>query len=421
MRPSGSSANNESVQVVVVGAGPAGSTTAAALAARGVDVLLLDREVFPREKICGDGLTPRSVSVLQEMGLLSKVEAAGALRITGVRIHAPGGESVEADFAGSRGLPSYGLTIPRIALDAVLLEHAEAAGARFLGNFSVRALIRDECKAAHGGRSRVIGVEGALNGEPSAIRAQLVCLATGAAVPLVKQAGLLRGDPQVVRATRAYFENVAALDHRFQFYFDRWLLPGYGWIFPLAGGRANVGTGYFPRGQFRRRSLPSRRLYDRFLDQNDSVKQQMAGATAIGPAKSYPLRTDFGTRQTQTDGLLLVGEAAGLVNPINGEGVDFALESALIAAEVAFEALMAGESGGQQLSAYGRRLRARYLTFFHYLSKMRDLYFRERVLNLIIRKAQRRPELKHLFVNAALGLADPRDGVSLSTMTKILL
>ncbi len=416
----GPSAHSESAQVVVVGAGPAGSTTATALAARGVEVLLLDREVFPREKTCGDGLTPRSVGVLEEMGLLAKVEAAGALRMDGVRIHAPNGDYIEAAFDSSGELPSFGLTLPRIALDALLLEHAQAAGARFVGNFRAKGLVWDGRAAGASQRGTVIGVEGVLDGEPAVVRAPLTCLATGAAAPLVEQAGLFPAAPLIIRATRSYFEDVEALDPLFQFYFDRGLLPGYGWIFPMAGGRANVGTGYFPGGQFRRRSAPSRRLYDGFLDRNLSVKQQLAGATPAGPVKSYPLRTDFPRVQTQTDGLLLVGEAAGLVNPINGEGVDFALESGLMAAEVAADALPAGDLSGERLAVYGRRLRERYLTLFHYLAKMRDWYFRERVLNLIIRKAHRRPELKHLFVNAALGLGDPRDGVSLGTLAKIL-
>jgi geranylgeranyl reductase family protein len=419
MQLNGLTAHSESAQVVVVGAGPAGSTTAAALAAHGVDVLLLDREVFPREKICGDGLTPRSVGVLGEMGLLAKVEAAGALRINGVRIYAPGGDYVEAGFDSPGELPSFGLTVPRIALDALLLEQAQAAGVRFVSNFRVKGLVRDGRATVASQGGTVIGVEGVLDGEPAVVRAPLTCLATGAAVPLVEQAGLLRTAPLIIRATRSYFEDVGALDPLFQFYFDRGLLPGYGWIFPMAGGRANVGIGHFPSGQFRRRLLPSRRLYDGFLDQNLSVRQQLAGATPGGPVKSYPLRTDFPRVQTQSDGLLLVGEAAGLVNPINGEGVDFALESGLMAAEVAAEALLAGDLSGQRLAVYGRRLRERYLVLFQYLAKMRDWYFRERVLNLIIRKAHRRPELKHLFVNAALGLADPRDGVSLRTLAKI--
>ncbi len=411
----GSYAYSESAQVVIVGAGPAGSATATGLAARGVDVLLLDKAAFPREKTCGDGLTPRALSALQELGLLARVEAAGAMRINGVRIFAPNGQSVEVDFKdlSSEFLP-YGLTIARRTLDTLLLEHAQAAGARFMSGFHVKGLVRDE-------RDRgIVGVQGVLNGEPAVVRAPLTCLATGVAMPLVQQAGLLPVVPPVIRASRAYFQDVADLDPLFHFYFDRDFLPGYGWIFPLSGGRANVGTGYFPGGQFRRRSLPSRRLYDHFVDQNAQVQRQLTGATPVGPVKSYPLRSDFATVQTQTDGLLLVGEAAGLVNPINGEGVDYALESGSIAAKVAAGALADGDLTDARLACYGQRLREQYLGFFFYLTKMRDWYFREWVFNLIIRKARFRPDIKYLFVNAALGLADPREGVSMRTVARIL-
>ncbi len=402
-------------QAVVVGAGPAGSAAAAGLAVRGVDVLLLDKATFPREKVCGDGLTPRSVHVLQEMGLLRQVMNSGALRIDGVRIHAPNGQPVEARFADlSAEYPPYGLTIPRQTLDALLLENAKSAGARFLGGFKVRKLVWAERGEGIG------GVQGLLDGQTVVVQAPLTILATGATMPLVRQAGLLTETPSVVRATRGYYRGVPDIEPLFHFYFDRDFMPGYGWVFPLSDGLANVGIGYFPGGQFRRQNLPARRLFDRFVDHNLRVKRQLVGGTPIEPVKSYPLRTDFATMRTQTDGLLLVGEAAGLVNPINGEGVDYALESGQIAAELLAQPLLDGRLIAASLDNYENRLRERYFDFFYYLAKMRDVYFREWVFNLLVRKAQSRADIKHLFVNAALGLIDPREGLTLRTLTRIL-
>ena len=403
---------DQTAQVVIVGAGPAGSATAIALAARGVDVLLLDKATFPREKTCGDGLTPRALAVLQEMELLPKLEAAGALRVQGVRIYAPDGGMMEANFDELPGdFPLFGLTIPRRTLDAVLLDYAQASGARFASQFRVTELMYND--------GALTGVRGTWNGEPAVVRAPLICLATGAAMPLVKKAGLLPAVPPVMRAARTYFDGTK-LEPVFQLHFDRNLLPGYGWIFPLSGGRANVGAGYFPSGKFRHRSFPPRRLYDIFVGQNPAAQSQLAGATPAGPVKSYPLRTDFLTMQTYNDGLLLVGEAAGLVNPINGEGVDYALESGLLAAKVIADALADGDLSAGRLALYGQRLHERYLTLFRYLIKMRDWYIRERVLNLIVSKAQRRPQLRFLFVNAALGLIDPKEGVSLRSLRDII-
>jgi geranylgeranyl reductase family protein len=405
----------KTAQVVVVGAGPAGSSVAAGLATQGVDVLLLDKANFPREKVCGDGLTPRSVHVLQEMGLIQQIMNAGALRIDGVRIHAPNGQPVEARFADlSAEYPPYGLTIPRHVLDTLLLENAELAGARFLGGFRVRKLIRAERGEGFG------GVQGLLDGHTVLVRAPLTILATGATMPLVQQAGLLTNVPPVVRATRGYYRGVPDIEPIFHFYFDRDFMPGYGWVFPLSDGLANVGTGYFPGGQFRRQNLPARRLFDRFVEHNLKVKRQLSGGTPVETVKSYPLRTDFATMRTQTGGLVLVGEAAGLVNPINGEGVDYALESGQMAAELLARPLKEGRLTDAHLEKYEEQLSERYFHFFYYLAKMRDVYFREWVFNLLVRKAQARADIKYLFVNAALGLINPREGLSLRTLTRIL-
>ena len=409
-RPSTSS-HTATAQAVVVGAGPAGSATASALAQCGVDVLLLDKAAFPRDKTCGDGLTPRSVAVLQEMGLLPRLETAGARRISGIRIVAPAGCFVEVGFDELAGkLPPFSLTLPRRTLDALLLEHAQAAGARFMSRFRVQELVYKN--------GVIAGVQGIHKGEAALVHAPLTCLATGAAVLLVQKAGLLPTVPPPMRAARSYFGGLTELEPIFQFHFDRNLIPGYGWIFPLAGGRANVGVGCFPGRQFR--PSPPRRPYEQFINQNPLVGQQLTKATSDGPVKSYPLRTGFlSVKQTQRDGLLLVGEAAGLVNPLTGEGVDYALESGLMAAEVAAGALGEDTFSAGRLAVYGRRLHQRYGALFYYLTKMRQWYIRERVLNTVIRKAQYRPRLKYMFAHAALGLIDPKEGISLRTLRDI--
>jgi geranylgeranyl reductase family protein len=401
---------NQSAQVVVVGAGPAGTATAGALAAGGVDVLLVDKASFPREKICGDGLTPRSVAVLDRMGLLPPLESAGALRIPGARLFAPNGRFIEVLFAALENAPfPYGLTTPRKTLDALLLDHARRAGARFLSPLRVTGLLRQE--------GTVVGVRGTLADEVVTVQAGVTCLATGAAMPLVREAGLLPTKPPVIRATRGYFENLRSQEPLFQFHFDRDLLPGYGWLFPLAGDKANVGIAIY---RTRRPDSPYRR-YERFVRENPRMRDQLGQANPVAKAKSHPLRIDFPAMRTETDGLLLVGEAAGLVNPINGEGVDYALESGLLAARAISEALAAGDLSGRRLAAYGRQLQERYLDLYRYLTRMRRWYLREPVLNLIVRKAQRRPHLKNLLINAALGMTDARNAFSLCTLKEILL
>jgi flavin-dependent dehydrogenase len=145
----------------------------------------------------------------------------------------------------------------------------------------------------------------------------------------------------------------------------------------------------------------------------------LAGARRIEPVRNHPLRTDL-TARTQTDGLLLAGEAAGLTNPVSGEGVHYALESGLTAAQVAAEALAKDDVTGSRLAVYGRRLRERYASRFRCLGRMRRWYLRERVLDLIVQKVHHRPRLKYLFANAVLGPTDPGEATSLVTLAKIL-
>jgi flavin-dependent dehydrogenase len=313
-------------------------------------------------------------------------------------------------FEELAGVPaSYGLTVRRESLDAFLLDHARRAGVRFLSPARVTGLRRRN--------GAVVGVEGVLDKETISVRAGVTCLATGVAMPLIQEAGLLSTVPPVIRATRGYFQGLESPEPIFQFHFDPELLPGYGWVFPLRGGCANVGIGTFDN----RGGVPPHRLYQRFVSANPRVHQQLAAAEPRAAAKSYPLRFDFPTMRTESDGLLVVGEAAGLVNPINGEGVDYALESGLLAARIIAEALSAGDVSGRRLGAYGRELRQRYLDLFRLLTRMRRWYLREPVLNLIVRKAERRPHLKTLLINAALGIVDPRAALSLRTWKEILL
>lgn len=405
--------SHHTTQIVIVGAGPAGCTTAAALAADGIDVLLVDRATFPRDKVCGDGLTPRSVAVIKALGLLPQLEASGAKRISGLQITGPEGRSIRVNFDElASDIPSFGLTVPRRALDSALLQKAMGAGARFLDRFRVRRLNQRD--------GRVVGVQGQHKGQAAEIDAPLTCLAVGAAMTLSLQAGLLDRAPPIIRAARGYFSSSGDLEPVFQFHFDQQLLPGYGWLFPMSGGRVNVGAGFFPDGRFKRDRSAPHRAVERFVLRNARVQAQLNGLAPVGPIKSHPLRTDFGHYPCYKSGLLLVGEAAGLVNPITGEGVDYALESGLLAAQVAAAALARDSTADEHLSRYDALLRDRYQALFFYLTRMRRWYVRRHILSLILRKAPRRPRLRHLFANAALGLIDPREGVSLRTLADIL-
>ncbi len=151
------------------------------------------------------------------------------------------------------------------------------------------------------------------------------------------------------------------------------------------------------------------------------VRQLLAGARQVGPVKGFPLRVDFATAPTFGDGVMLVGEACGLVNPFTGEGIDYALESAEIASAYVAEQFPAADFSRRKLQEYDRRLRRRFQRSFVYTARIRDFYMtRAWLLNRFLSLALRRPELKSLVVDVALGNRDPAEGVSLRTVFKVL-
>lgn len=397
--------------ILIVGAGPAGSALAYFLASTGFSVRLLDKAGFPRAKTCGDGLSPRALQVLKNIGALEVVNAAG-FRIASLRLFSPNGQSFSAPILPHKNLPGHALVLPRLQLDEIIRQRALAAGAHFEQQ-TVSGLI----EAA----GRVVGVSAGGNGSaPVSHRARVTVLATGASTALLERAGLLPANFTAEgRAARAYFQNVRGLSDEVEFHFDSVPLPGYGWVFPTSATTANVGAGYVLRNGRAPQATP-RQTFDGFIT-NPYVSNLLAEAHAATPIKGFPLRFDFATAPTAKPGLFLVGEACGLVNPLTGEGVDYALESAEVAAEIISEALRHGTAPEQTARTYTRALRQRFLHLFATIRRVRDLYLQPWVLNRFVRAAQKNDDLKMRLVNIALGVADPLHAISPKTLWQVAL
>lgn len=390
----------EIAEVVIVGAGPAGSALAVHLVGRGHDVLLLDRAVFPRDKTCGDGLTPRAIRPLARLGVLADLQAQGHGEVRGARLVAPNGHVWDMRFADyDLGLPTFGLVIPRHTLDETLLRRAIADGARFRAAAEVTGPLRGPRAA---GRATVVGVVGKRGGEPFQVCARLTVLATGAAIGLLRAFGVLSAMPPGVNAIRGYFAGVPDLEDRFEFYFERDLAPGYAWVFPVGADRANIGLGVFALGRGGRANNLRARLAE-FMQRHPRLRN----ATPVGPTRGYPIRIDFPDHPVIGDGFLVVGEAAGLVNPVTGEGIDLALESAEIAAEAIHAALTAGDTTRRGLRPYERVLYGRYAGFFRGVRLLLRLATGPRALNILIRQAAHRPRLARTIAGINLGVASP--------------
>ena len=394
------------VDVVVIGAGPGGSSAAYWLARRGLDVRLLDKSAFPRDKTCGDAIAPRSLAALDRMGLLAKLDAP---RLTLARAFGPGGRHMRSAM-GRRDsrYPRYSLVVRRTEFDDAVRRHAIQAGAAFSGGFNVQS-VRNA--------GNCVVVSGRRDGRFESIEARLVIVATGANVALLRSIGILKQTPPMILAARAYFAGLDPQDDALDFYFDDVIRPGYGWIFPLGDGTANVGAGFLSK---RGRKTTAREALDFFLERNAAARERLNGAQRIGPVKGYPLRIDFATAPTFGDRTLLVGEAAGLVNPLTGEGIDFALESGEIAAEFAADALRRGDVSRRALCGYDRLLRQKFQSIFVATTWLRRLYLNPPVLRLLMDRAARRPELAELIGGVVTATVDPRVGLNPATILKYL-
>ncbi|MFJ3728354.1 geranylgeranyl reductase family protein [Streptomyces sp. NPDC090045] len=311
---------------VVVGAGPAGCAAAYHLAVRGRRVLLLEAQRFPRDKACGDALTQRAVRILAAMGVLDSLPHAERMR--GARVHMRGRGWRDFAYDAYPGADSHCLVVPRVVLDEAVAARAVAVGAELWEGAAVTAPI------VEGGR--VVGVRVCREGRPVDVRAAAVVAADGARSPLARAVGLLPGgDLGVGVGVRGYLTGLDGLPDLQEAFLPlddlagRDLLPSFGWINPTGASEANIGVALFRPGYEGR----AEQVLQQFLTRL-STRGKTSGGRLRGQWATAPFRLDFSPDRCVGDGILLVGDAAGLVNPFTGEGISYALESGKTAAEV---------------------------------------------------------------------------------------
>jgi len=408
--------------VIVVGAGPSGSTAAYYLAQAGLNVLLLEKARFPRDKVCGDGLTPRAVKSLVAMGI-DVSEEAGWLRNKGLRVIG-GGLRLELPWPELSSYPGYGLVRTRASLDEQLARRAQAAGAKLIEGANVTGPLLDddgqiigvtvEAEDESKSKSTDPDVERSI-APPQTFRARVVVAADGNSSRLSVAMGLRKRDDRPLGvAVRTYYRSPRHDDDYLESWLDLWdgdrLLPGYGWIFGMGDGTSNVGLGLLNTstafGNTDYRALLKRWL--RSMPEEWGYVEE----NRTEPVRGAALPMGFNRTPHYHRGLLLAGDAAGMVNPFNGEGIAYAMESGEILARVVAQALArpTGAETERVLRSYPDALQDAYGRYYTLGRVFVELIGRPKLMRYATNAGMSKPALMRFALKLMANLSEPRGG-----------
>ena len=337
--------------LIVVGAGPGGASTAYHAARAGMDVLLLDRQEFPRDKPCGDGLMPHAAGEVALMGLGEWLEEPDHGKFSGFSIYTHTAylrQKVPPTFHGP-----HGYVIPREETDVRLVERAKEAGAELRTSVRATELLRSPAGIVTG--IEAVAGSASNGGETLRFEAPLVVAADG--IGGFAGEGMKAHQNSVAR--RQYFSGVSGPHkedlHVFMTKDMNEQGAGYGWVFYFGNGRANIGAGVSTKTLAKSgRNLKD--FYERFLEEPE-IAGWLEGAEPEGPAKSWSLKMGMWGAKRHAQGLMTVGDAASMIHPISGEGVGYAIESGRLAASWAHEARSRGDYSASVLKGYATQLR----------------------------------------------------------------
>jgi geranylgeranyl reductase family protein len=401
--------------VIVVGAGPGGSTAAAFLARDGHRVLLLDKATFPRDKTCGDAISGKSATVLREMGIDHLVEAAPHAIAEGVVFSGTRGDTVRIPFpkdvdpSGIKNSKKYnyvtsGYVQRRVVYDDVLFQHARSQkSVTALEGVEVAGVLRED--------DRVVGVR---TKDGREYRAPLVVGADGALSAVAQGVGAFERDhDHWIGSFRVYYEGVTGMSNDIEIHFVEGLVPGYFWIFPLDNGLANVGSGMIET-DLRDPKKKIQLVEDtyRIMREHPQFARRFAASKEVpGSRRGWLLPLGSKHRPIAGKGWMLVGDAAALIDPFSGEGIGNAMVSARLAAAAATRALAAlnvphGTSASSpqaaaarahadaHLRAYEAAVRAELDDELQMSYKLQKLGRHQWLLNFVLRRAAKRPKVR---------------------------
>ena len=402
--------SDEHADVIVVGAGPAGATAACWLADRGLSVALLEKSRFPRDKVCGDGLTPRATKQLLRLGI-DVSEEAGWLHNKGLRVYGGRAEPFELPWPELAEYPSFGLVRKRADFDELLARRAVERGATLYEEANVRGAVIDD----RSGR-----ITGVTTKDGRTFTAPLVVAADGNSSPVAKSKGLLKDAKRPMGvACRTYFTSPRHDDDWMESWLELWdgkpgesnLLPGYGWIFGMGDGTCNVGLGTVASTATSQK-LNYRDLLQRWLA-NTPAEWSFTPDNQVGGIASAALPMAFNRKPAYTRGLLLIGDSGGMVSPFNGEGIPYAMEAGEAVADAVARAHAEGvgtTAAEKALAGYPARLAHEWGGYFRLGQVFVKLIEHPQVMRICTRYGLPRPTLMRFTIKLLAHLYDTREG-----------
>lgn len=382
--------------ICILGGGPGGCATALQLAQHGVEAVLVEKASFPRDKVCGDALSGKVMRTLERLDaeLAAQVKRdTHAMPSWGVTFVAPSGRSLRVPFSRSTGLgEAPGVILPRLQFDDLLFQRTKKAqGITVLEGTSAKAFERTTAgwtvtleDRAH--KSDPVG---------STVQCSLIIDASGANSPFARHVAHLAMEPRHHAAgVRAYYSGVKGLDPQgfIELIFLKDLLPGYLWVFPLPGGRANVGLG-LRSDVVKSRRVDLKTLLTKLLAEHPQLRDRFDGATLEGGIQGMGLPLASKRRKLSGDGYLLVGDAGHLIDPFTGEGISHAMISGVYAADVAHEAIAENDLAATRLHAYDARVWRRLGKELAISTRLQQLANQAWLFDFVVDRANSNPAL----------------------------
>jgi len=392
-----------SSRVLIIGAGPAGAFLAYLLARKGIEVLLVDRAFFPREKVCGDALISDSLKALGRAGLYDLV-ARRAYSLHKIQLIAPDRSAVDLRYDS--------LTIRRYHFDHLLLEQAVQAGANVLQGTKITRFIEED--------GAVVGALAKTHqGKEIILRSDLTVLATGAATGLIKKAGLLENPLPSAFAARVYHHGrLNGLSGQLTVFYERAFLPGYAWVFPLGPDLYNIGCAVF-LSHITGEQIPNlRSVFNGFLAHLAESHPSLDLGRLSASLKGAPIRTGLTGSQVCGDRIMAVGEAIGVTYPLTGEGIGKSLESAEVAAEIISEAARQNEFSRPFLMKYKALMDSRFGGKYRSYSSAQRWVKHPLILNFISDRVRKSPVLRRRVEGILAEEQDPTEIFSLRGLLK---